>query len=168
MNPHPPSPCQSLKEKRAVAYSPKTLPPPITPARLVIGLLLITVAWSGTWLKVREDMGFAILLTIMCFALVPWAVDPSPGKQMPPIKPKELLWVVPAIIGAMAILIFTKGTKPRLWLDHAIIQPPALVLFWLLNCGLLALAWWKRRNNLPYQPETHIDAGTAGSESEQW
>jgi len=161
MNPHPPNPYQSPKEEEVVAAPSAPLLPPITPARLVIGLVLITIGWLGLWLKIRGNQLLGIWMIALAAMAIAWVVDPSARARRQPSHWKlwhSLIFGL-LIAGAFSVGELTKGTKPRLWLEEAMVHPAALFLGWLLSYGCLVLAWWRRRKNPPYDPQPEGQEG---------
>jgi len=150
MNAEPPNPYQAPKEGPLPLVSSK---PPITPVRLVIGLVLITIAWSGIWAKVREGMSLGFFVCMLSSVALAWVVDPSARKRKTLIKPWGIVRIVVLVVPLVYLVKSSEGTALGRWLDEVIAHPAALIGGWLLSCGVLMLTWWKRRNNPPYQPE---------------
>jgi hypothetical protein len=122
--------------------------PPISPARLAIGLVLITAGWFGIWLQARNGMVIGFLLWIVSFNLMAWVTDPASRGLPYRFKPQDIPWL--AAIGVLWLVIFTQGKRPHSWLDDAIIHPASLMAGWLVSCCVLAFVRWKRRNNPPW------------------
>lgn len=130
--------------------SSKPLLPPITPVRLFIALVLITIAWAGTWAKVREGMAPGILVAFFGFFAVSWVVNPAVRTWNTPAMPRHFYWIIIVSAGILSLVISLNDWP--LWLKEALVHPVTLIFCWLLNCAALVLAWWKRRNNPPCQP----------------
>lgn len=164
MSDHPRNPYQAPKEGPLPSVSPKPLLPPIAPVRLIIALVLVTVAWTGIWAKVREGIALGFLIAMCSFAAASWVANPATRKWNTPVMPRHLFWIVIVSAGVLSLVISLNKWEPPLWFTEAIIHPVMLVFGWLLNCGVMVIAWWKRRNNPPYQPDPPSgQSGTAGS-----
>lgn len=163
MSGRPSNPYQTPKEEAVAPTEP--LRPPIAPARFALGLVLVTICWAGTWLKVREGQLIGYWIAILAGLAVVWVVDPSARKQKAPVNRRELPWVMVAAAGLVALLIVSKETWPHRWLSVIIVQPISLVSGWLLSCAGLVLAWWKRRNNPPNQPGSHAGVRSDSKDS---
>ena len=157
MRDDPLNPYQAPGERTETIAPAEPLRPPITPVRLALGLVLITICWAGIWLKAREGQLIGYWVSVLAGIAVLWVVDPSARKQKSPFKPREIPWVMVAAVGFVTLLIMSKGTWSHRWLSFIMVQPVFLFSGWLLSCAGLVLAWWKRRNNTPYQPESHVE-----------
>lgn len=90
------------------------------------------------------------LICIVSFTSMAWVTDPSSRGQPYRFKPQDIPWLV--FIGALWLVIFSKGKRPHFWLDDALVHPVTLVLGWLASSGILIFVRWQRRNHPPYRP----------------
>lgn len=160
--PYPYTPPKEGEPSTANAKQP--LPPPITLVRLFTALVLVTIAWAGAWLKVREGMALGFVITMFSFGVASWVMNPAVKTWNAPVKPRHLFWIV-IVSAGISLMISLNEWKPPLWFTEAIIHPVALVLCWFLNCGGLVFAWWKRRNNPPLQPESRAEVPSVSNET---
>lgn len=141
------NPYESPKEVQEGIAPSQPWGPPISPVRLFLGLGLISVCWSWVWWTRGEGNGVRAWFWLLFLVIVPWAVDPIGRLRLFPLHRRNLPWIVLGITSGIALTVFTGGTQPRSSLDHAMGQAAALIVGWLVSCGVLMLAWWKRRNN---------------------
>lgn len=147
------NPYEAPAELRASNSLP-LLPPLATPL-LLIGLVLITVAWLTLWADLNGRIMYGMLIICMCGGLNARVIKPHsiPWKGM--VSSRGVWRLMIAFGGLVAWLNF--GTLLPPVARDVVNQPVVVLIGWAISCGLLIRHWWNRRNNPPYYPDSEAN-----------
>jgi len=122
--------------------------PPLSPVRLVVGLMLVTVGWLGYWAKWHHDLGLGSIAFTGSFFAVVWLTGILSWQPKGDIKPLHSILMIAGFMAFLAVLWF--GENLPAWAKEALLHPAAFATGWVITSGLLVSHWWKRRNNTPH------------------
>lgn len=122
--------------------------PPLSPVRLVVGLMLVTAGWLGWWASWHHDFDPGALAFTSCFFGVVWLTGILNWQPKGDMKPIHSVLIITSFMAFLALLWF--GENLPEWLEEALLQPAVFIAGWAVTSALLVWHWWKRRNNTPH------------------
>lgn len=140
------NPYETPREVRSPGSIP-LLPPLATPL-LVIGLVLITIAWLTLWADLNGMIVYGILIIAMCGGLLARVIKPHSIPWKGVVPSRAWVRILFAFGGLLAFLNLGTILPPEA--KGTLSQPVIFIIGWGISCGFLLRHWWKRRKNPPY------------------
>lgn len=118
---------------------------PLSPVRLVVGLMLVTVGWLGWWASWHHDFDLGSLAFTCSFFLVVRLTGILNWQPRGDIKPLHSILMITGFMAFLAFLWFGENLPERV--KEALLHPAVFIMGWGITSALLVWHWWKRRDN---------------------
>lgn len=154
-----PNPYQPPEERGAFVGDPKPGAPPITPVRLVIGLVLIAMAWIVFWAHANRMFIYGHFIFILCYSVMWRTTDHYSQRGRGAFMWRHVMMLFVLYVVVMGLVWFRDELPTEV--KSALKDPVTFFVGGGMSCWILLADWRARRNNPPHQPEPQTDLSAA-------